>query len=170
MRILFDGPVSRAVEKQITRKMVNESLKQGKNTHKMQPDVNYSRQKLQDFYILFNKLEDSRPPAKNVPLGENIFCPHSVNFSAMASPPAGSGFEQRFHTCPMGLLAGNFSPNAFDLFLHLRDIFVEFLDGDRIEVPFGFRHVFRQIVVFQHLLFSSYRGCQCDVEAIDLQP
>jgi|OM-RGC.v1.035157989 hypothetical protein len=37
MRILFDGPVSRAVKKEITAQMVNKSLKKGENTQKTQP-------------------------------------------------------------------------------------------------------------------------------------
>jgi pyruvate-formate lyase len=37
MRILFDGPVSRAVKKEITAQMVNKSLKKGGNTQKTQP-------------------------------------------------------------------------------------------------------------------------------------
>lgn len=55
----------------------------------------------------------------------------------------------------MGLFPGDFRADAFYFFVHLGNIFMQLLDRDRIQVPFGFWHVFRQIVVFLHPGFSS---------------
>lgn len=50
----------------------------------------------------------------------------------------------------MRLFLGDFGPDAFDLLVHLGNIFVQFLDRYRIEIPLRFRHVLRKIVVFLH--------------------
>lgn len=82
---------------------------------------------------------------------KNYFFKNRVNIWPLARHPSGFGFEDLFHTRPVRLFPLYLCADAFYLFVHLSNIFMQFFNRDRIKVSLGFRHVFWQIVVFQHL-------------------
>lgn len=50
----------------------------------------------------------------------------------------------------MGFFLSDLGPHALDLFMHLRNIFLQFFDRHGIEVPFRLGHVLGKIFVNFH--------------------